>query len=216
MDSAGDLPKGGVAPFGHPRINERSPLPAAFRSVPRPSSPLGAKASTGRPSLAPIAPRRTARSTKPHHMPAGRSPTQAHPQLQPTIPDSPVKEHPPGPPPQGPAPGRRFWKHALHHAQDAGRPGGRVARSRPCRDPWRRSDSNRRPPACKAGALPAELRPHRVNHRGIARGRRRAPPLRAKAALPSGGSRRPSRAAKWAREDLNLRPHAYQACALTN
>ena len=25
---------------------------------------------------------------------------------------------------------------------------------------WRRSGSNRRPPACKAGALPAELRPH--------------------------------------------------------
>jgi hypothetical protein len=24
---------------------------------------------------------------------------------------------------------------------------------------WRRADSNRRPPACKAGALPAELRP---------------------------------------------------------
>src|SRR5512132_650523 len=25
---------------------------------------------------------------------------------------------------------------------------------------WRRADSNRRPPACKAGALPTELRPH--------------------------------------------------------
>ena len=25
---------------------------------------------------------------------------------------------------------------------------------------WRRPGSNRRPPACKAGALPAELRPH--------------------------------------------------------
>jgi hypothetical protein len=53
MDSAGDLPKGGVSPFGHPRINDRSHLPAAFRSVPRPSSPLGAKASTGRPYHAP-------------------------------------------------------------------------------------------------------------------------------------------------------------------
>ncbi len=49
MDSGRDLPKGGVSPFGHPRINDRSHLPAAFRSVPRPSSPLGAKASTGRP-----------------------------------------------------------------------------------------------------------------------------------------------------------------------
>ena len=41
-------PCGGVSPFGHPRINDRSHLPAAFRSVPRPSSPLGAKASTER------------------------------------------------------------------------------------------------------------------------------------------------------------------------
>jgi hypothetical protein len=46
--SAGS-PCGGVSPFGHPRINDRSHLPAAFRSVPRPSSPLGAKASTERP-----------------------------------------------------------------------------------------------------------------------------------------------------------------------
>src|ERR1041384_7046892 len=53
MYSDQDLHKGGVAPFGHPRINDRSHLPAAFRSVPRPSSPLGAKASTGRPYHAP-------------------------------------------------------------------------------------------------------------------------------------------------------------------
>ena len=26
---------------------------------------------------------------------------------------------------------------------------------------WRRTGSNRQPPACKAGALPIELRPHR-------------------------------------------------------
>ena len=42
-------PCGGVSPFGHPRINDCSHLPAAFRSVPRPSSPPGAKASTERP-----------------------------------------------------------------------------------------------------------------------------------------------------------------------
>ena len=34
-----------VSPFGHPRIMGRSRLPAAFRSLPRPSSPPGAKAS---------------------------------------------------------------------------------------------------------------------------------------------------------------------------
>jgi hypothetical protein len=45
-----------VAPFGDPRITGRSPLPSAFRSVPRPSSPLGAKASTRCPSCAAPAP----------------------------------------------------------------------------------------------------------------------------------------------------------------
>jgi hypothetical protein len=41
-----------VAPFGDPGINDRSHLPRAFRSVPRPSSPLSAKASTRCPSFA--------------------------------------------------------------------------------------------------------------------------------------------------------------------
>jgi hypothetical protein len=44
-------PCGWVAPFGDPGINDRSHLPRAFRSVPRPSSPLSAKASTRCPSL---------------------------------------------------------------------------------------------------------------------------------------------------------------------
>ena len=50
MDSRRDTPKGWVAPFGDLGITGRSPLPRAFRSVPRPSSPLGAKASTRCPS----------------------------------------------------------------------------------------------------------------------------------------------------------------------
>ena len=37
---------GRVPPFGYPRISAYSQLPAAFRSVSRPSSPLIAKAST--------------------------------------------------------------------------------------------------------------------------------------------------------------------------
>ena len=37
-----------VSPFGHPRIEARLQLPEAYRSLPRPSSPLGAKASTVR------------------------------------------------------------------------------------------------------------------------------------------------------------------------
>ena len=39
----------GVSPFGNPRIKACSQLPKAYRSVPRPSSPLSAKASTERP-----------------------------------------------------------------------------------------------------------------------------------------------------------------------
>ena len=45
------LLRGWVAPFGDPGITDRSHLPRAFRSVPRPSSPLSAKASTRCPCL---------------------------------------------------------------------------------------------------------------------------------------------------------------------
>ena len=61
MYSDRDTPKGWVSPFGHPRINDCSHLPAAFRSVPRPSSPLGAKASTVRPYHT-LSPHMTART----------------------------------------------------------------------------------------------------------------------------------------------------------
>ncbi len=42
-----------VAPFGHLRIKGRLHLPAAFRSLPRPSSSLGAQASPVRPFMLP-------------------------------------------------------------------------------------------------------------------------------------------------------------------
>ena len=38
-----------VAPFGYPRIKSSLQIPAAFRSLPRPSSPIEAKASSVRP-----------------------------------------------------------------------------------------------------------------------------------------------------------------------
>ncbi len=41
-----------VAPFGNPGITARVQLPQAYRSLPRPSSPLCAKASTVRPNSA--------------------------------------------------------------------------------------------------------------------------------------------------------------------
>ena len=40
-----------VVPFGNLRINLYVPIPVAYRSLPRPSSPLRAKASTIRPYL---------------------------------------------------------------------------------------------------------------------------------------------------------------------
>src|SRR3979411_945320 len=55
---------GWVAPFGDPGINDRSHLPRAFRSVPRPSSPLSAKASTRCPSFALLTPHPTAKTIK--------------------------------------------------------------------------------------------------------------------------------------------------------
>ena len=51
-------PYGGVSPFGDLRIKGCSPLPAAYRSVPRPSSPLSAKASTKCPYFTLITPTR--------------------------------------------------------------------------------------------------------------------------------------------------------------
>ena len=80
-------------------------------------------------------------------------------------------------------PGRRDWRGQLYYliydVSEPGRPthagpAGIAKTNSPnqCRFParrtirrriwWSRSESNRRPPACKAGALPTELRPRRV------------------------------------------------------
>ena len=63
---------------------------------------------------------------------------------------------------------------------------------------WRQTGSNRRPEACKATALPTELCPQLDLH----------PATALNLAAP--------RQTWWAWEDLNFRPHAYQARALTN
>ena len=80
MYSGADLHKGGVSPFGHPRINDRSHLPAAFRSVPRPSSPLGAKASTERPSFTQLLPPPARRTNTTQNL---RPRSNQHPRVQP-------------------------------------------------------------------------------------------------------------------------------------
>ena len=52
MPSDGRVIPGRVSPFGYPRIEAPIRLPAAFRSIARPSSPASAKASTARPDFA--------------------------------------------------------------------------------------------------------------------------------------------------------------------
>ena len=76
---------------------------------------------------------------------------------------------------------------------------------------WSQTGSNRRPPACKAGALPAELWPLLEMPFDIGpqiRQRRQARP----GAGPHGPFCKPK---WWARVDSNHRPYAYQAYALT-
>ena len=78
MDSACDTPLlEWVAPFGNPRIKACSRLPKACRSVPRPSSPLGAKASTRCPCF----PRPTPATTAPLHPTRPTTPPDGKPAL---------------------------------------------------------------------------------------------------------------------------------------
>ena len=82
MDSAHDTPsRGWVAPFGDPRIKARSRLPGACRSVPRPSSPLGAKASTRCPSF-PSTPPSGNRTAAPPRGPTGPKTRRVPPPLE--------------------------------------------------------------------------------------------------------------------------------------
>src|SRR3954463_13746026 len=70
---------------------------------------------------------------------------------------------------------------------------------------WSQTGSNRRPHACKARALPAELWPRNQKTNAS---RRLLSCISFK--------RKRTRSKWWAWEDLNFRPHAYQARALTN
>src|SRR5205814_6485343 len=79
---------------------------------------------------------------------------------------------------------------------------------------WSQTGSNRRPHACKARALPAELWPRTRRRRpsspfGLCRARFTRSSCVAAPRVANGE-------AWWAWEDLNFRPHAYQARALTN
>jgi hypothetical protein len=92
-------PCGWVAPFGDPGITDRSHLPRAFRSVPRPSSPLSAKASTRCPCFA--LDHRTAVTGDAHHRPrTGPNPKGQTPRAKPQGPNP--KGQTPRAKPQGP------------------------------------------------------------------------------------------------------------------
>ena len=85
---------------------------------------------------------------------------------------------------------------------------------------WSQTGSNRRPHACKARALPAELWPRTRRRNALSRIVALAS-AGATAQQPSFKTGLPSRSCQssegwWAWEDLNFRPHAYQARALTN
>ena len=106
-----------IAPFGNPRITVCLPLPEAYRSLPRPSSPDGAKASIVRPYTL----SRSAFGQNQKRPPLGLRcilPRNVHlPKIKNPLVDQKSNR----------------W--------------------------WRQPDSNRRHPACKAGALPTELCP---------------------------------------------------------
>ncbi len=206
MDSCDDTPKGWVAPFGYPRINACSRLPVAFRSVPRPSSPPGAKASTECPYRArdrrhALTTGRSHHAQKPssavdrtakaflliaditlaqhttvaseHHCHrqlarqkrSGQTCDRQRPETHQNL-IHPDKEHAPG----RPRTDASIRRHLRHRSSELNHQCRLLSLLRdthptpryPIPEPeswWRRSDSNRRPPACKAGALPAELRP---------------------------------------------------------
>ena len=229
--------KGRVSPFGDPRINGRSPLPAAYRSVLRPSSPLSAKASTKCPSTLDPTANPTRRDKPPDH--SGRFAPTRHAAIG-------------------------LLSTSSHSFTTAGQVGTQDPGATPCGATTSDLAPTERPPAAaqpihnvqQPDGDPPDI-PARHNRRqnpflppripipsahtpanGGAERDRTDDLLLAKQALSqlsyspvqrsdarwqmSGEHSRPTSAIWhlpsdwWAREDLNLRPHADQARALTN
>jgi hypothetical protein len=136
-----------VSPFGHCRIKACCQLPDTFRRLPRPSSPLTAKASTVYAwSLDHITPSRLGAMPNNAFVASTSFDTSRfgfEPKRLSLV--YVFKEHPAG-----------LNAGELHNlcVRCYTSVGGRCAGYW-----WSQSGSNRRPPACKAGALPAELWP---------------------------------------------------------
>ena len=232
---------GWVAPFGNPRIKACSRLPEAFRSVPRPSSPLDAKASTRCPSHTPPHPSDKAVSGQPsahswqttqerpvttmrrqspmtgprlfHHARSTRQPCpqgcqekvkegQGASHTHAKVPPRTTRKDRAG---QNPSCQRTVRTHATKPAP----------RPRPCvtittircpsiiSAPVLREHRRQR-----TGQTSPSPNPHRPADRSICPTDQDRPRVH-----PPLGLRRKD---WWARADLNGRPHAYQACALTS
>lgn len=168
-----------VSPFGHCRIKACCQLPDTFRRLPRPSSPLTAKASTVYAwSLDHITPSRLRATPVPpqEHWEVAKQRFR----LLLCLNDTSRFGFKP----------RRLSLVYIFKEHDTGLNASSlqnlfVCATHPVSNWWSQSGSNRRPPACKAGALPAELWPHS------------------------------SVIQWWVWEDSNHRPHPYQGCALT-
>ena len=125
-----------IAPFGNPRIKVCLPLPEAYRSLPRPSSPDGAKASVVRPYTL---------SRR------GRSKDWTNQRFEPPK-----------------APSRAFrLPLGLRCILPRNVQLSKIKNPLIATRWWRQPGSNRRHPACKAGALPTELCPRISGHRPV-------------------------------------------------
>ena len=204
-------PRGRVSPFGNPRIKACSRLPAAYRSVPRPSSPPRAKASTRCPSQR-LARTAAMSSEQDRKTETGKRRPGTGPETgAPTRPSRPV----PGPP------------CARSHARPAtchdGNPCIRFLAHSPCQ----RTLATPAPPSRKQARKTTPMKTPPANappaaEAGGANRVRTGDLLLAKQALSQlsyGPARKPESRRPipgwWAEVDSNHRPHAYQACALT-
>jgi hypothetical protein len=211
--------------------------------VPRPSSPLGAKASTERPYLTrhPTPAARTQDQTAPRAQNNQSQTTSTHSfthnQLSYLpIPDTHFIEQPASLEARRPGTAGWFWKHAppalagetpprayrpIHRiGPDIAAGGGFLFRASARKHGGERIRTDD-PLLAKQVLYQLSYAPVAETSQGRtaqdpARSAMRRAGLWPNARLPSGGFLRGAAAEKWAREDLNLRPHAYQACALTN
>ena len=223
-----------VAPFGDPRIKACSRLPKAFRSVPRPSSPLGAKASTRcpcfpRPPPATTAdhPTRSAIARGPRPVGAPRRQDGRRRSGHAAEADS-SDYHKAGCPPVA------LRRHGAKHTH---------ARCAPCPQTERPREGQERatcrcPPHARRTSPWIAPRPcprngHLITTSRCPKNSIQPTPALERARRPASGvpfrdgrataqatmaAAPPSRSsgAWWAWADLNGRPHAYQACALTS